>query len=73
VSKNGPGTTFHILRPHILDDYDLLNKFYLYRPAIFDWDEDVEVCITGGRAWDRERRWYPLMIAKDGETSYCAQ
>jgi hypothetical protein len=27
---------------HILDDDSLLNIFYLYRPAIFDGDEDDE-------------------------------
>ena len=34
--------------------------FYLYRPAIFDGDEDDNDRITGGREWDRERWWYKL-------------
>ena len=45
---------------HILDDYSLLNIFYLYRPDIFDGDEGYVDRIIGGRVWDRERWWYKL-------------
>jgi len=39
---------------HILDDDALLNIFYLYRPTIFDGDEDDGDLIEGGKRWDRE-------------------
>ena len=45
---------------HILDDDSLLGIFNLYRPAIFDGDEDVHIHIAGGKKWDRERWWYQL-------------
>ena len=45
---------------HILDDDSLLEMFYLYRPPIFDGDEDDNIRIGGGRGWDRERWWYKL-------------
>ena len=45
---------------HILDDYSLLNIFYLYRLAIFDGDGYDDEFIPGGRDWDRERWWYKL-------------
>jgi hypothetical protein len=44
----------------ILDDDSLLNMLYLYRPAIFDGDEDDLDHISGGRGWDRELWWYKL-------------
>ena len=46
---------------HILDDESLLNVFFLYRPAIFDGDEDNKVRFRGGRGWNRERWWYKLV------------
>jgi hypothetical protein len=45
---------------HILDNDSLLNIFYLYRPAIFDGDEDDITRFNGGRKWARERWWYKL-------------
>jgi hypothetical protein len=45
---------------HILDDDSLLNIFHLYRPAIYDGDENVHIHIAGGKKWDRERWWYKL-------------
>jgi hypothetical protein len=50
----------HIASIHVLDDDSLLGVFYLYRPVIFDGDEDDVVRIEGGRGWDRERWWYRL-------------
>ena len=55
-----PGTSPHTASIHILDDDSLLNLFHLYRPAIFDGDEDDNVHIYGGMAWERERWWYKL-------------
>ena len=45
---------------HTLDDDSLLHLFYLYRPPIFDGDEDEGELVTGGRGWDRELWWYKL-------------
>jgi hypothetical protein len=45
---------------HILDDDSLINIFYLYRPPIFDGDENDEVRALGGRKWERERWWNKL-------------
>ena len=45
---------------HILDDYSLLNSFYLYRPAIFDGDDDSSDRVRGGKKWSREEWWYKL-------------
>jgi hypothetical protein len=45
---------------HTLDDDSLLHLFYLYRPPIFDGDEDEGDLITGGKGWDRELWWYKL-------------
>ncbi len=45
---------------HILDDDSLLNIFYLYRPAMFDGDDDDGTRLVGGKPWDRERWWYTL-------------
>jgi hypothetical protein len=45
---------------HILDDDSLLNIFYLYRPALYDGDEDGYLQFKGGKRWDRERWWYQL-------------
>jgi hypothetical protein len=62
MSKHVPaGNSPHTAPIHILDDDSLLNIFYLYRPAIFDGDEDDEVRIAGGRGWDREQWWYKLV------------
>ena len=43
---------------HILDDDSLLKIFYLYRPPIFDEDEDDNTRVGGGKGWERERWWY---------------
>jgi hypothetical protein len=45
---------------HVLDDDSLLNIFYLYRPAIFDGDDNDNARISGGKGWVRERWWYNL-------------
>ena len=45
---------------HILDDDSLLKIFYLYRPPIFDEDEDDRIRAEGGKGWERERWWYKL-------------
>ena len=58
VSKHGPlGNSPHAASIHVLDDDSLLNIFHLYRPAIFDVDEDDAQRILG---WERERWWYKL-------------
>ena len=55
------GNSPHTASIHILDDYSLLNIFYIYRPAIFDGDEGYFDLIQGGRIWDRERWWHKLV------------
>ena len=45
---------------HILDDDSLLHLFSVYRPPIFDGDEDHGDLITGGKGWERELWWYTL-------------
>jgi hypothetical protein len=50
----------HTASIHILDDDSFLNIFRLYRPAIFDGDEDNIDQIKGGEGWDHERWWYKL-------------
>ena len=35
---------------HILDDYSLLNIFYLYRPFLLGEDQDVNIRFWGGDA-----------------------
>jgi hypothetical protein len=54
------GNSPHTASIHILDNDSLLNIFHLYRPAIFDGDEDNIVHIKGGKGWKRERWWYKL-------------
>ena len=56
LTRNSP----HTASIHTLDDYSVLNVFYLYRPAILDGDEDNSVRLRGGRGWDREQWWYKL-------------
>ena len=80
VSKleHGPlGNSPHTASIHVLDDDSLLNIFYLYRPAIFDADEDDGQRFSGGKRWDWERWWYKLAqvcrrwrILIFGSTSY---
>ena len=46
---------------HILDDYSLLNIFYLYRPFLLGEDEEEEVRAMGGsREWTGEHWWFKL-------------
>jgi hypothetical protein len=47
---------------HILDDYSLLNVFYLYRPFLLGEDEDNENnrLFGGNGGWERGRWWYKL-------------
>ena len=54
---NSPYTT----SIHILDDYSLLNIFYLYRPFFLREDQDVNLRIRGGEQWVGERWWYRLV------------
>ena len=49
------GNSPHTACIHILDDDSLINIFHLYRPPIFDGDEDD----LGGK-WGRERWWHKL-------------
>ena len=44
---------------HILDDYSLLNIFYLYPPFLLSEDQDI-VRFWGGVKWVGERWWYRL-------------
>ena len=54
---NSPRTT----SIHILDDYSLLNVFYLYRPLLLgEEDKDVDILSEGVVDWVRERWWYRL-------------
>ncbi len=55
---NSPDTT--VTSIHILDDYSLLNIFYLYRPTMLDGDEDNFVRLLGGKPWGRELWWCTL-------------
>ena len=62
VSRHGSRVTAnrsHTASIHILDDYSLLNVFYLYRPAIFNGDDDG-VPVARGTRWDRGEWWYKL-------------
>lgn len=48
----------------ILDDYSLLNVFYLYRQACLECNDDtayVSERITGGGGWAREHWWCKLV------------
>ena len=54
------GNSPHTVSIHILDDASLLHAFYLYRPPIFDGDEEHGDLITGGKGWERELWWYKL-------------
>ena len=54
------GNSPQITSIHILDDNSLLHLFYLYRPPIFDGNEDDGLRFMGGRAWKRELWWYKL-------------
>ena len=54
------GGSPHTVSIHILDSDSLLNIFYLYRPAVFDGDEDYVDRIIGGRIWHHEQWWYKL-------------
>jgi hypothetical protein len=54
---NSPYTT----SIHILDDYSLLNIFYLYRPFLLgEEDQDVDIRFRGGVQWVGEWWWYRL-------------
>ena len=55
VSKywlTGNSSLAHTTSIHILDYDSLLNIFNLYRPAMFDGDEDGDDCVMGGKRWD---------------------
>jgi hypothetical protein len=62
VSKHGlRGNSPHITSIHILDDYSLLNIFYLYRPHISGEDEeDITAHIESGGRWDNGHWWFKL-------------
>jgi hypothetical protein len=50
----------HTTSIHILDDYSLLNIFYLYRPFLLGEGQDVTIRYRGGVQWVGERWWYRL-------------
>ena len=55
--SNSPLTT----SIHILDDYSLLNIFYLYRPFLLGEDGNDEGRAVGGpRLWAGEHWWFKL-------------
>ena len=54
------GNSPHTPSIYILDNDSLINVFFLYRSVIFDGYECDEVCIIGGRGWNREIWWYKL-------------
>ncbi|KAI0278461.1 hypothetical protein BGY98DRAFT_1096701 [Russula aff. rugulosa BPL654] len=53
---NSPRTT----SIHILDDYSLLNIFYLYRPRLSGEGEDIMTHIKSGGQWDNGHWWFKL-------------
>jgi len=55
------GNSPYIVSIHILDNYSLLNIFYLYRPFFLGEDKnDYEHLIGGRGTWDLGRWWYRL-------------
>ena len=46
---------------HGLNDDCLLRIFLLYRPALLDEDEVIDIRILQGGEWGRERWWYKLV------------
>ena len=60
MSKPGTGNSPHTTSVHILDDYSLLNVFYLYRPFLLGEDQGLQIRSAGGEQWVGERWWYRL-------------
>jgi hypothetical protein len=56
LTSNSP----HAASIHILNNDSLLHVFYLYRPLIFDGNENFTDSLTGGIGWDCELWWYNL-------------
>jgi hypothetical protein len=55
------GNSPHSVPINVLDDYSLLNIFYVYRPFILGEDEDDEYRLSGGSSrWDLEHWWFKL-------------
>jgi hypothetical protein len=55
------GNSPHSVSIHILDNYSLLNIFYVYRPFVLGEDEDDEYRLSGGSSrWDLEHWWFKL-------------
>jgi hypothetical protein len=55
------GNILHSVSIHILDDYSLLNIFYVYRPFILHEDEDDGYRLSGRSSrWDLEHWWIKL-------------
>ena len=55
--NNSPLTT----SIHILDDYSLLNIFYLYRPFLLGEDgNDSDRLLGGSEGWADEHWWFKL-------------
>ena len=55
--SNSPHTT----SIHILDDYSLLNIFYLYRPSLLGEDgDDDDRLLAGQEGWAGEHWWFKL-------------
>ncbi|KAF8502390.1 hypothetical protein F5888DRAFT_1191098 [Russula emetica] len=60
VSSESQQQSPHTTSIHVLDDYSLLNIFYLYRPFLLGEDQGVDIRIDGGGEWAGERWWYRL-------------
>ena len=60
LSPSVHSPSVHSSSIHILDDDSLLNIFCLYRPALFDVDEDEAgySLVSQGGEWVPERWWY---------------
>jgi len=58
VSSESQQKSPHTTSIHILDDYSLLNIFYLYRPFLLGEDQNVNIRFEGGVEWAGERWWY---------------
>jgi hypothetical protein len=60
MSKPGMGNRPYTTSIHILDDYSLLNIFFLYRPFLLGEDQNDDIYFRGGVQWVGERWWWRL-------------
>ncbi|KAI0278463.1 hypothetical protein BGY98DRAFT_1096703 [Russula aff. rugulosa BPL654] len=60
ISPKSQQKSPHTTSIHILDDYSLLNVFYLYRPRLSGEHEDIKTHIESGRPWDNGHWWFKL-------------